>query len=256
MYLTVPTGAPRRADGNTSDMSAQTAAAGSELWRTNIRRLTRVAVIANGVGGLLVFLLLSFLIPFAPEGAQEDIPLNAAVGAVYLAVTLVLGSRFGMRASAPVQRWLESGRPPTAEERRIAEEEALLRKSRETAERSERDAADARKADEEKRRKHELEAKLKAEQEAKKRFGEDAAATARPGAVASKAWSSFSLSWRVFFGVMGLPHLLRDVGRSESGASGAAQDRRLTGSPELPRASRSASPSFWIPAWMSLCWPG
>jgi adenylate cyclase len=120
MYLTVPTGAPRRADGNTSDMSAQTAAAGSELWRTNIRRLTRVAVIANGVGGLLVFLLLSFLIPFAPEGAQEDIPLNAAVGAVYLAVTLVLGSRFGMRASAPAQRWLESGRPPTAEERRIA----------------------------------------------------------------------------------------------------------------------------------------
>jgi adenylate cyclase len=101
-------------------MSAQTAAAGSELWRTNIRRLTRVAVIANGVGGLLVFLLLSFLIPFAPEGAQDDIPLNAAVGAVYLTVALVLGSRFGMRASAPVQRWLESGRPPTAEERRVA----------------------------------------------------------------------------------------------------------------------------------------
>ncbi len=101
-------------------MSAQTAAAGRELWQTNIRRLTRVAVIANGVGGLLVFLLLSFLIPFAPEGAQDDIPLNAAVGAVYLTVALVLGSRFGLRASAPVQRWLASGRPPTAEERRIA----------------------------------------------------------------------------------------------------------------------------------------
>jgi translation initiation factor IF-2 len=66
-----------------------------------------------------------------------------------------------------------------AEERQIAEEEALLRKSRETVERTERDAAEARKADEEKRRKQELETKLKAEQEAKKRFGEDAAA-ARP----------------------------------------------------------------------------
>ena len=60
-----------------------------------------------------------------------------------------------------------------AEERKIAEEEALIRKSRESAERSERDAAEARKADEEKRRKHELETKVKAEQEAKKRFGED-----------------------------------------------------------------------------------
>jgi translation initiation factor IF-2 len=84
-------------------------------------------------------------------------------------------------------RALGDARLREAEERRIAEEEALLRKSRETAERSERDAADARKADEEKRRKHELEAKLKAEQEAKKRFGEDAAATARPGAVARPA---------------------------------------------------------------------
>jgi translation initiation factor IF-2 len=84
-------------------------------------------------------------------------------------------------------RALGDARLREAEERRIAEEEALLRKSRETAERSERDAAEARKADEEKRRKHELEAKLKAEQEAKKRFGEDAAATARAGAVARPA---------------------------------------------------------------------
>src|SRR5215468_5336055 len=69
-----------------------------------------------------------------------------------------------------------------AEERKIAEEEAAIRKIRETAERSEREAAEARKADEEKRRKHDLETKLKAEQEAKKRFGEDSIAAARPGA--------------------------------------------------------------------------
>ena len=67
-------------------MSAHDAAIGREIWRTNIRRLTRAAVISNGVGGLLVFLLLSFLIPFAPEGSQDDIPLNAVVGAGYLVV--------------------------------------------------------------------------------------------------------------------------------------------------------------------------
>jgi translation initiation factor IF-2 len=76
-------------------------------------------------------------------------------------------------------RALGDARLREAEERKIAEEEALLRKTRESAERIERDAAELRKADEEKRRKLELEAKLKAEQEAKKRFG-DEAATARP----------------------------------------------------------------------------
>jgi adenylate cyclase len=101
-------------------MSAQDAAVGRELWRTNIRRLTRAAVISNGVGGLLVFLLLSFLIPFAPEGSQDDIPLNGVVGAAYLVVALAIGARWGMRASAPVERWLASGRPPTPEERRVA----------------------------------------------------------------------------------------------------------------------------------------
>src|SRR5947209_19119684 len=79
-------------------------------------------------------------------------------------------------------RALGDARLREAEERKIAEEEALIRKSRESAERIERDAAEARKADEEKRRKHDLEAKLKAEQEAKKRFGEETAAAARPGA--------------------------------------------------------------------------
>jgi len=75
---------------------------------------------------------------------------------------------------------LNDARLREAEERKIAEEEALVRKSREEAERIEHEAAEARKADEEKRRKHDLETKLKAEQEAKKRFGEDL--VARPGA--------------------------------------------------------------------------
>jgi translation initiation factor IF-2 len=76
-------------------------------------------------------------------------------------------------------RALGDARLREAEERKIAEEEAAIRKSRESVERVERDAAEARKAEEEKRRKHDLETKVKAEQEAKKRFG-DEATTARP----------------------------------------------------------------------------
>src|SRR6266849_206115 len=75
---------------------------------------------------------------------------------------------------------LNDARLREAEERKIAEEEAFVRKSREVAERTERDAAEARKADEDKRRKHDLETKVKAEQEAKKRFGEDTTEAARP----------------------------------------------------------------------------
>ena len=47
-----------------------------EVWRTNIRRLVWAAVIANGLGGLVLFLLLGFLIPFAPEGADRELGLN------------------------------------------------------------------------------------------------------------------------------------------------------------------------------------
>src|SRR5919109_1651089 len=101
-------------------MQGQDPAGGVELWRTNIRRLTRAAVVSNGVGGLLVFLLLAFLIPFAPDGAQDDIPFNAVVGAAYLVIALALGAAWGRRMSAPVERWLASGRPPTAAERRVA----------------------------------------------------------------------------------------------------------------------------------------
>jgi adenylate cyclase len=101
-------------------MAEQDAAYGAELWRTTTHRLTRAAVIAHGLGALVLFLLLGFLIPFAPESARDDLPLNAAVGAVYLPLSLVLGSRWGIRASAPVQHWLDSGRAPTPAERSVA----------------------------------------------------------------------------------------------------------------------------------------
>ena len=84
-------------------------------------------------------------------------------------------------------RALGDARLREAEERKIAEEEALIRKTREDIERVEREAAEARKADEEKRRKHDLETKAKAEQEAKKRFGEEELKTRLTGPMAARA---------------------------------------------------------------------
>src|SRR5258705_7314160 len=68
------------------------------------------------------------------------------------------------------------------EERRLAEEEASRRSSREGIEQAEREAAEARRKAEEERHRQDEEAKRKAELEAKKRFGEAearAATTAR-----------------------------------------------------------------------------
>jgi adenylate cyclase len=88
-----------------------------DLWRETTRRLTWAAVAANGLGGLVLFLLIAFLIPFAPEGSRE---LNAVAGSIYLVLTLVVGTSWGKRRNAPVERWLAGERAPTAEERRVA----------------------------------------------------------------------------------------------------------------------------------------
>jgi adenylate cyclase len=76
-------------------------------------------VASNGLGGLVLFLLLAFLIPFAPEAPDRQVPLNAAVGVAYMAVTLAIGSYWGRRINAPIERWLAEDRPPTQEERRL-----------------------------------------------------------------------------------------------------------------------------------------
>src|SRR6266436_8204648 len=81
------------------------------------------------------------------------------------------------RASA-----LADARMRDIEERRLAEEEAKRRNSKEGIEQAEREAAEARRKAEEERHRQDEEAKRKAELEAKKRFGEAearAATTAR-----------------------------------------------------------------------------
>jgi translation initiation factor IF-2 len=76
------------------------------------------------------------------------------------------------------------------EERRLAEEEAKRRNSKEGIEQAEREAAEARRKAEEERHRQDEEAKRKAELEAKKRFGEaeaKATATARAAVPAARA---------------------------------------------------------------------
>ena len=68
------------------------------------------------------------------------------------------------------------------EERSRAEQDALVRRTREEADRAERAASEARKLNEESRRKHDEETKRKADEVAKKRFGSDATTAAKPGA--------------------------------------------------------------------------
>src|SRR6201990_1793296 len=90
------------------------------------------------------------------------------------------------RASA-----LADAKQRDVEERRLAEEEAKRRNSREGIEQAEREAAEARRKAEEERHRADEEAKRKAELEAKKRFGEAeaqaAAATPAPRKTTSTA---------------------------------------------------------------------
>jgi hypothetical protein len=52
----------------------------------------------------------AFLLPFAPDGAQDDIPMNAVIGAGYLAISLGIGAAWGAREQAG--RALARVRPP------------------------------------------------------------------------------------------------------------------------------------------------
>ena len=73
------------------------------------------------------------------------------------------------------------------EERRLAEEEAKRRNSKEGIEQAEREAAEARRKAEEERHRADEEAKRKAELEAKKRFGEAEAKAAATATAAARA---------------------------------------------------------------------
>src|SRR5882672_4907492 len=114
--------------------------------------------------------------------ATPSAPPRAASGVVLR--TLTEDERTA-RASA-----LADAKTRDAEERRLAEEEARRRNSKEGIEQAEREAAEARRKAEEERHRQDEEAKCKAELEAKKRFGEaeaKAATVARAAVPAARA---------------------------------------------------------------------
>jgi adenylate cyclase len=92
-------------------------AAGVELWRRTVGRLTWAAVAANCLGALVMFLLLGFLVPFAPDNTDQDLLLNGIVAAIYLPAALLIGTAFARRRGSSLEGWIEAGRPPTTRER-------------------------------------------------------------------------------------------------------------------------------------------
>ncbi|HUZ32758.1 MAG TPA: translation initiation factor IF-2 [Xanthobacteraceae bacterium] len=118
----------------------------------------------------------------APAPAPAPSPAPAAPKASGVILRTLTEEERSARAHA-----LADARLREAEERKIAEEEARIRQSREDIERTERAAAEARKVNEESRRKHDEETKRKADEVAKKRFGADTTTTKSGGRQAAEA---------------------------------------------------------------------
>jgi adenylate cyclase len=101
------------------------ALSGAQLAMAVKRRLRWVAVLANTLGAVDVFLFLAFLVPVSggrPDDVSQAIELNAVAGALYLGLTLWLGTRWANREFDRVERWLRDERPATE-----ADREATLR---------------------------------------------------------------------------------------------------------------------------------
>ncbi len=117
--------------------------------------------------------------PATPPPAARPAPAPSRNNSGVVLRTLTEDER-SARASA-----LADSKLRDVEERRIAEEEAKRRSSKEGIEQAEREAAEARRKAEEERHRQDEEAKRKAELEAKKRFGETEVRT--PAAAAAPA---------------------------------------------------------------------
>ena len=83
------------------------------------RRLNLTWWVTIAIGALLVFFFVAFLAPVQVDPGEESRlrALSAIVGAVYLPLSLVIGSIWGNRWADPTWEWFETARPPDAEER-------------------------------------------------------------------------------------------------------------------------------------------
>src|SRR3954462_5878425 len=118
----------------------------------------------------------------APKAPLARTPTPAAPPRSNVVLRTLTEDERSARASA-----LADAKQRDIEERRLAEEEARRRNSREGIEQAEREAAEARRKAEEERHRADEEAKRKAEAEAMKRFGEAEAKTAAAARAAPAA---------------------------------------------------------------------
>jgi adenylate cyclase len=93
---------------------------GPELERSIRKRLVWAAVLANGLGGVVVFTFLVVLVPVDVDDAGRLVLLNAIAVGIFGPAALILGVRVGNRRAAPLRVSLLADREPTEEERRIA----------------------------------------------------------------------------------------------------------------------------------------
>jgi adenylate cyclase len=90
---------------------------GTELVRRTRRRLNRLGLIANGAGAFDTFWFLAFLLPPAFEGVDPTnaVVINGIVGAIYLPITFILGTRWGYHKSESLIDWVGKRDPTPAE---------------------------------------------------------------------------------------------------------------------------------------------
>jgi adenylate cyclase len=90
---------------------------GTELVRGVRRRLNRLGILANGAGAFDTFWFLAFLLPPAFDGVDPThaIVINGIVGAIYLPITFVLGTRWGYQKSESLIDWVGKRDPTPAE---------------------------------------------------------------------------------------------------------------------------------------------
>ena len=94
---------------------------GAELARLTRRRLTRVPLVSNGLGGLVVFMF-GLLAPGSPDpddGARLAL-LNALAFVVFVGVAFPLGIRAARRVGEPLERWLLADTPATPQVQDLA----------------------------------------------------------------------------------------------------------------------------------------
>jgi hypothetical protein len=92
---------------------------GAQLAEHLRRRLTRAAVIANGIGALVTFFAVGFLAPLTiSEDETASVTLrNAIAASSYVAVAMVAFIKVGDRRAEPIREWLRSERPAGDAER-------------------------------------------------------------------------------------------------------------------------------------------